>query len=97
MCLLLKGPSTFIANGKEMVINTSPNGGMSKPGMGDVLTGLIGGIASYPKMKINDAAIIATYIHSKSGKLPRDYKSSTSMTASDVISFIPQVFKSIET
>ena len=97
MCLLLKGPSTFIANGKEMVINTSPNGGMSKPGMGDVLTGLIGGIASYPKMKINDAAIIATYIHSNAGKLSRDYKGSTSMTASDVISFIPQVFKSIET
>ena len=47
-------------------------------------------------MKINDAAIIATYIHSYSGKLSRDCKGSTSMTASDVISFIPQVFKSIE-
>ena len=94
--LLLKGPSTFIANGSEMIINTSPNGGMSKPGMGDVLTGLIGGIASYPKMKIKDAAILATYIHSNSGKLSREYKGSTSMTASDVISFIPQVFKNLE-
>ena len=94
--MLLKGPSTFIADKKEIIINICPNGGMSKPGMGDVLTGLIGGIASYPKMKIKDAAIIATYIHSNSGKLSRDYKGSTSMTASDVISFIPQVFKSIE-
>mgnify|MGYP001162490183 FL=1 len=94
--LLLKGPSTFIADEKEIIINTSPNGGMSKPGMGDVLTGLIGGIASYPKMKIKDAAILATYIHSNSGKLSRNSKGSTSMTASDVISFIPQVFKSIE-
>ena len=96
MNLLLKGPSTFIANKNEIIINTSPNGGMSKPGMGDVLTGLIGGIASHPRMKIKDAAILATYIHSNSGKLSREYKGSTSMTASDVISFIPQVFKSLE-
>jgi len=94
--LLLKGPSTFIADKKEIIINIYPNGGMSKPGMGDVLTGLIGGIASYPKMKIKDAAILATYIHSNSGKLSRISKGSTSMTASDVISFIPQAFKSIE-
>ena len=69
---------------------------MSKPGMGDVLTGLIGGLASLPKIKVKDAAIIGTYVHSNAGKLARKFKGSTSMTASDVISFIPQVFKNLE-
>ena len=69
---------------------------MSKPGMGDVLTGLIGGLASLPKIKVKDAAIVGTYVHSEAGRLSRKIKGSTSMTASDVISFIPQVFKNLE-
>ena len=96
LCLLLKGPTTFISQNSELIINTAPNGGMSKPGMGDVLTGLIGGLASLPKIKVKDAAIIGTYVHSNAGKLARKFKGSTSMTASDVISFIPQVFKNLE-
>ena len=96
LCLLLKGPTTFISQNSELIINTAPNGGMSKPGMGDVLTGLIGGLASLPKIKVKDAAIIGTYVHSNAGMLARKSKGSTSMTASDVISFIPQVFKNLE-
>ena len=38
LCILLKGPSTLIAQNNEIIVNTAPNGGMSKPGMGDVLT-----------------------------------------------------------
>ena len=96
LCLLLKGPTTLVSQNSELIINTAPNGGMSKPGMGDVLTGLIGGLASLPKIKVKDAAIIGTYVHSNAGKLARKFKGSTSMTASDVISFIPQVFKNLE-
>jgi len=96
LCVLLKGPSTYISQKNNLIINTSPNGGMSKPGMGDVLTGLIGGIASNPKVTIKNAAILGTYVHSMSGRFARKFKGSTSMTATDVISFIPQVFKSLE-
>ena len=96
LCILLKGPSTLIAQNNEIIVNTAPNGGMSKPGMGDVLTGLIGGLASLPKIKVKDAAILGAYVHSEAGRLSRKIKGSTSMTASDVISFIPQVFKNLE-
>ena len=72
------------------------NGGMSKPGMGDVLTGTIGSLASNDSINIEDAAIIATYVHSQSGLLAKEKYGSTSMTASNVISFIPQVFKILE-
>ena len=96
LCMLLKGPSTYISQKNNLIINTSPNGGMSKPGMGDVLTGLIGGIASNPKATIKNAAILGAYVHSISGRFARKLKGSTSMTATDVISFIPQVFKSLE-
>ena len=77
-------------------INTLANGGMSKPGMGDVLTGMIGSLASNYSINIEDAAIIGTYVHSQSGLLAKEKYGSTSMTASNVISFIPQVFKILE-
>jgi NAD(P)H-hydrate epimerase len=95
--ILLKGANTIITtpNGAQK-INTLANGGMSKPGMGDVLTGVIGSLASNDSINIEDAAIIATYVHSQSGLLAKEKYGSTSMTASNVISFIPQVFKILE-
>ena len=95
--ILLKGANTIITtpNGTQK-INTLANGGMSKPGMGDVLTGMIGSLASNDSINIEDAAIIATYVHSQSGLLAKEKYGSTSMTASNVISFIPQVFKILE-
>ena len=77
-------------------VNTKPNGGMSKPGMGDVLTGIIGSLASNPQIPLSDATALGVFIHSMAGKLARDKYGSTSMTSSDVISFIPQIFKYIE-
>ena len=69
---------------------------MSKPGMGDVLTGTIGSLASNNSISIENAAIIGVYVHSQSGLLAKEKYGTTSMTASNVISFIPQVFKILE-
>ena len=97
LTILLKGANTIITtpDGTQK-INTLANGGMSKPGMGDVLTGMIGSLASNYSINIEDAAIIGTYVHSQSGLLAKEKYGSTSMTASNVISFIPQVFKILE-
>jgi len=95
--ILLKGANTIITTPKgTQKINTLANGGMSKPGMGDVLTGIIGSLASNDSINVEDSAIIATYVHSQSGLLAKEKYGSTSMTASNVISFIPQVFKILE-
>ena len=97
LSILLKGANTIITTpGGIQKINTLANGGMSKPGMGDVLTGVIGSLASNSSINVEDAAIIATYVHSQSGLLAKEKYGSTSMTASNVISFIPQVFKILE-
>ena len=95
--ILLKGANTIITtpNGIQK-INTLANGGMSKPGMGDVLTGTIGSLASNNSISIENAAIIGVYVHSQSGLLAKEKYGTTSMTASNVISFIPQVFKILE-
>ena len=95
--ILLKGANTIITtpNGIQK-INTLANGGMSKPGMGDVLTGTIGSLASNNSISIENAAIIGVYVHSQSGLLAKEKYGATSMTASNVISFIPQVFKILE-
>ena len=97
LTILLKGANTIITtpDGTQK-INTLANGGMSKPGMGDVLTGMIGSLASNYSINIEDAAIIGTYVHCQSGLLAKEKYGSTSMTASNVISFIPQVFKILE-
>lgn len=42
--VVLKGPSDFISDGKEIFENTTGNAGMTKGGTGDVLAGLIGGL-----------------------------------------------------
>ncbi|MBM01390.1 MAG: NAD(P)H-hydrate dehydratase [Chloroflexi bacterium] len=95
--ILLKGANTIIStpNGIQK-INTLANGGMSKPGMGDVLTGTIGSLASNNSINIENAATIGVYVHSQSGLLAKEKYGATSMTASNVISFIPQVFKILE-
>ena len=97
LTILLKGANTIITtpDGTQK-INTLANGGMSKPGMGDVLTGMIWSLPSNYSINIEDAAIIGTYVHSQSGLLAKEKYGSTSMTASNVISFIPQVFKILE-
>ncbi|MAU56448.1 MAG: NAD(P)H-hydrate dehydratase [Dehalococcoidia bacterium] len=95
--IVMKGPNTAVAFPDGSIkVNTKPNGGMSKPGMGDVLTGIIGSLASNPQIPLSDATALGVFIHSMAGKLARDKYGSTSMTSSDVISFIPQIFKYIE-
>lgn len=95
--IVMKGPNTYISNPKKgVMINTCPNGGMSKPGIGDVLTGIIGSISSNSNLDVLTSSSLGVYIHSVAGELARNKFGPTSMTASNVISFIPQAFKSIE-
>lgn len=92
--LVLKGHRTVTAlpDGTAYV-NTTGGPALSKGGSGDVLAGLIAGLAgqSFP---IKDAVLAAVYLHGLAGDLCSAAYGNYSVTADHVIRMLPEVFKS---
>ena len=65
---------------------------MSTGGSGDVLTGLIAGMAAIG-LDAFDAACLSVYVHGKAGDLAAQQKGRTGMTASDIAEAIAYVLK----
>jgi NAD(P)H-hydrate epimerase len=94
--VILKGAGTLTAQtGQTTYINICGNPGMAKGGMGDVLSGLAGGILA---QKINplQAACAAVYTHASAGDLAAAIQSKTAMSASDIVKAIPAIFRFLE-
>lgn len=84
--LLLKGYKTVICTNNKTYINETGNSKMASGGMGDALTGIITGFISQG-MKIEDATILAAYIH---GKLADEIsKNAFIVNARDIIDKLP--------
>lgn len=67
--VVLKGAGSLIAaSGESTVVCTAGNPGMSAPGMGDVLTGVIAALAAQD-LRLSDAARMGVYIHAAAGDL----------------------------
>lgn len=80
---VLKDAKTIVTDGKELYINCTGNNGMSTGGSGDVLTGLIAGLA-VQGIDAMQAACLAVYIHGKAGDCAAKKKSCEAMIASDI-------------
>jgi NAD(P)H-hydrate epimerase len=93
---VLKGAPTIIGskNGK-IFINPTGNPGMATAGMGDVLTGLIGGLWAQG-VDIDAAAIAGVFIHGLAGDFAKIKFGEKSLLALDVLSLIPQSILHIE-
>ncbi|MDI6699048.1 MAG: NAD(P)H-hydrate dehydratase [Candidatus Saccharicenans sp.] len=87
--LVLKGYRTLIASpeGKVMV-NPTGNPGMASGGTGDVLAGLLASEAMQVKSLLQ-AAVNAVFIHGLSGDLAAEKVGEKSLTATDLIRFLP--------
>jgi NAD(P)H-hydrate epimerase len=87
--VVLKGARTIVAApGGEVFIATCGNPGMARGGMGDILTGLIGGflaVGQDPKM----AALAGVYLHGIAGDLAVERVGEVSLGTADVLSEIP--------
>lgn len=98
--IVLKGARTIIANTQGGVaINLNGNAGMATAGVGDVLTGLIGGLwAQGIKSGLSEfeAAKLGVYLHGLSGDLAAKELTQYSVIASDLIKFLPKAFKVVE-
>lgn len=93
--LLKKSHKTVVcSNGYPIYINNSGNPGMAKGGSGDILSGIITALCG---QKLNPfyAACAAAYIHGLAGDKCAYYFGEYGMTPSEMLKFIPLVFKDI--
>jgi ADP-dependent NAD(P)H-hydrate dehydratase / NAD(P)H-hydrate epimerase len=91
--LVLKdAPSIIFLPSGEVIINSAGNPGMAKFGTGDVLTGVIAGLAAQLK-NIEKAVIAGVYIHSLAADLLLPGFTEYGFTASDIIDNIPDTIK----
>ncbi len=94
--VVLKGANSVIAipDGRRYIC-TKGNAGMATGGSGDVLSGIIGAFLAQG-FTPEDAAICGTWIHAFAGDCASKEKSMTAMLPSDIIDFLPNVFKELE-
>jgi ADP-dependent NAD(P)H-hydrate dehydratase len=94
--LVLKGHKTLVTNGKKLYRNTTGNPGMATGGSGDVLTGLLAALLGQG-VEPFAAAQLATHLHGLAGDLARDEVGEVSLTATDLLDFLPRTFRHVTT
>lgn len=94
--IVLKGHETNIYNGKEFIIDKVGGPELATAGSGDVLSGIIGTFVAQNPKKIFKATITAVYLHSLAGKKAKESSNERSVTASDIIRFLPKAIKESE-
>lgn len=84
--IVCKDARTVVAApwGREIYLNTSGNDGMATAGMGDVLTGVIGGLMAQG-MDAGEAACLGVYIHGRAGDKAAEEKGRYGLMAGDVV------------
>ena len=91
---VLKGATTLIASPDgRLRVNMQPNNALARGGTGDVLAGLITGLAA--KSDPFDAASLGVFLHSRSGYLAREDLTPYAMTASDLVIYLPRAFREL--
>lgn len=93
--VVLKGAGTLVVDGSKPVhINMTGNPGMGTGGMGDVLGGLIAGLAAQG-IDTWDAACASVYLHGLAGDKWARRNSEVALCAGDVVETLPEAFKAV--
>lgn len=93
--IILKGHYTAICTpGGCVHFNPTGNSGMATAGSGDVLTGIILALTAQ-KYTTENACLLGTYLHGLAGDLAAQEKGEYSVTASDIITKLPEAFKTL--
>jgi NAD(P)H-hydrate epimerase len=92
--LLKGGHSTLSLPDGQVLINNTGNPGMATGGMGDVLTGIIGGLlaSGYPPM---ESAALGMFIHGLGGDLALKNSSVEALLPTDLIKYLGNAFQSL--
>ena len=91
--VVLKGAETVVTDGEKIYTNTTGNPGMATAGSGDVLTGIIAGLAGQGIIPGNfDAAVLGVYVHGLAGDIAAEKFGQVSMIATDIIDSLGKAF-----
>jgi len=85
---LLKGAGTIVTDTVRVYVNDTGNPGMATGGSGDVLTGLVAALIAQGAEPF-DAACLAARIHGLAGDLAAAELGEISLTATDLIDYLP--------
>ncbi len=89
--VVLKGLGTVVTNGERVYINETGNAGMATAGTGDVLTGVIAALLGQ-RLDLFEAAILGVYLHGLAGDFAAEELGRWSLTALDLIEYLPEAF-----
>jgi NAD(P)H-hydrate epimerase len=91
---VLKGADTIVTDGKDTFISYAGNAGMATGGSGDVLAGIIASFLAQGYSPI-ESACIGVFAHGTAGDFAKEDLTEISMLPSDLINYLPKVFKKI--
>ncbi|MCD2448947.1 NAD(P)H-hydrate dehydratase [Methylicorpusculum oleiharenae] len=88
--VVLKGAGSLVANKTDIAISPTGNPGMASGGMGDVLSGVIGGLIAQG-LSLQTAAEQGVYIHGLAGDLAAQAGGERGLLAGDLMSYLRQL------
>ena len=92
LTIVLKGHRTLVTNGNDSYHNETGNAGMATAGAGDVLTGVVSSLLGQG-LKPFDACCEAVRIHGLAGDFGAKELGEVSLTASDILDYLPPAFR----
>jgi hydroxyethylthiazole kinase-like uncharacterized protein yjeF len=94
--VVLKGAYTVIAAADgRCFVSPFANPGLASAGTGDVLAGVIAGLAAQG-ISLFEAASLGVYLHGEAGEMIRDILGDTGMIASDLLTALPVTIKQLK-
>jgi NAD(P)H-hydrate epimerase len=93
--LILKGARSLVSTPDGRVfVNPTGNPGMASGGMGDVLTGIVGGFLAQG-YNPDDACILSVFAHGLAGDLVARRKGGVGIIAGDIADMMPEAIREI--
>ncbi len=93
--LVLKGARSVVSTpGGRAYVNTTGNAGMASGGMGDVLTGIIGGLLAQ-RLDPEDACKLGVFVHGLAGDMAAEEKGHAGIIAGDLADLLPKALRDI--
>lgn len=96
--VLLKGHETLICNSSanSLYVNKTGNTGLSKGGAGDLLSGIIAGLAPSMNGNLFNSAVLGAFVHGMSADLLEKEMSEYSILPSDCAKILGKVYSLLE-